>query len=349
MEDLLISCGDPVALDVDYQFGGAKIYTEPTDKPILELFEDKFSKLDNVTVALSGGLDSQFSANLAKKFTKNPNAVTFKFLWEGNVVNPTDVCHAIEFANKIDLDLTIEEIDLQKIFQYELENLLLHYRSISPQISAQVYAIKNSQFKDNTFLLGGEIPTVFITEGEVSHFQPTVSTFHFTNTAPFILLESLNGMHVIRDPFFMSPEIMYQALMHNATVIKKNSKCMFARSDAKTNTFAWKRLFYNEFEDFVYINPLSKRTGFESLKFHFASETGNYDQFDVLYRNTLWKKVVDMPWATPNIIPTGSTYPAISTKHKATKLSNRKLLQDNINKEIKGLNLKECNTYTFDW
>ena len=30
------------------------------------------------------------------------------------------------------------------------------------------------------------------------------------------------------------------------------------------------------------------------------------------------KKVVDMPWATPNIIPTGSTYPAIATKHKAT-------------------------------
>ena len=151
-------------------------------------------------------------------------------------------------------------------------------------------------------------------------------------------------MHVIRDPFFMSPEIMYQALMHNATVIKKNCKCMFARNDAKTNTFAWKRLFYNGFEDFVYINPLSKRTGFESLKFHFASETGNYDEFDVLYRNTLWKKVVDMPWATPNVIPNGSTYPAIVTKHKATKLSNRKLLQDNINKEIKGLDLKECNT-----
>ena len=32
-----------------------------------------------------------------------------------------------------------------------------------------------------------------------------------------------------------------------------------------------------------------------------------------------------------------------------SSLDDHQLLQDNINKEIKGLDLKECNTYTFDW
>ena len=349
MEDLIISVGDPKTLDMDYESAGAKVYTTPTDKPLLDLFEDKFSQLDNITVALSGGLDSQFSANLAKKFSKNPNAVTFKFLWEGTTVNPADICQAEDFAKKIDLDLTIEEVDLQHIFTHELDDLLYHYRSISPQISAQVYALKNSQFKDNTLILGGEIQMVRMLDNQVNSIYTLSNSFHFTHTAPFALLDPLNGMHVIRDPFYMSPEILYQGIMHNIDVMKHYKKCFNLRNDAKTSTFAYKKLFYNKFEDFEFLNPLSKRTGFESLKFHLATESGAYDQFDMMYRDKAWNKIQDMPWATPSMMPVGSNFSNRTTRHKPTKISNKQLIASTINEALSETTLEECNVYHFDW
>ena len=69
----------------------------------MNLFEEQLGKLEGVTVCLSGGLDSQFSANLAKKFCKDVNAVCFRFMWNDIVMNADDVVTAQEFANKIDL------------------------------------------------------------------------------------------------------------------------------------------------------------------------------------------------------------------------------------------------------
>ena len=100
MDNTNISIGNTKTIELDFEAGSTDVYLQKPSQPnLMDLYEEQLSGLDAVTVCLSGGLDSQFSANLAKKFCKDVNTVCFRFIWDGVVMNADDVVTAKQFAN----------------------------------------------------------------------------------------------------------------------------------------------------------------------------------------------------------------------------------------------------------
>lgn len=359
MEDIL-SIQDGIA-EANYTTGEAKLNITPTTSALSELLVEHFADRGHITVALSGGLDSQFSANVAKKYADSASAVTFRFMWGDSIVNGQDVATAQKLCEVIDLDLIIEDFDLQPLLDRELRDYLQHYRSISPHISTQLSAIKNSQHIQGTLLMGGEVPMATMdSDGNVKligipssrqqNRNVTPTSFVFTHYAPFEYLHIHNGIDVIRDPLWVSPEILYSACMHNLTVMLQH-KCAHQTVNLdllKSNTTQYKIKYYTSIDrDFVFLPPLHKQTGFESLNMYLASQTGNYDEFDLRYRHPLMKNIFSTDWATPTLF---------DEKEHAFRITDTVVngvdihqLEQQLTDSVADLTLTATNTYNFNW
>jgi len=143
--------------------------------------------------------------------------------------------------------------------------------------------------------MGGEVP--YVCEFEGAAYLPTASAalenckhspeFFNRFIAPFEIFNSDSEYKIIKDPFLITPEIYYLSIRRNLDVIEKN--CSVACLDTRnTNTSFWpyKQMYYASFGLDLSV-PLKKRTGFEPLKTHLASETGVYNEFDLRYRSQL--------------------------------------------------------------
>ena len=370
MDNTLLSIGNTTTLELDYESGTSKlILAKPNEPNLMNLFKEQLSSLNGVTVCLSGGLDSQFTANLAKHFCKDVNAVCFRFIWEGNVINSDDVLTATQFAELIDLDLHFEDIDAKDHLENNLAEYTRRYRTMSPQISLQLAAIKNSKFNDRVLMLGGEAPTVAVSADFNNVFlsrKPYITkegtlqdgigssspNFYFNFSAPFTLLEQEHGMHIIKDPFLLTPEILYAGYYQNKYAIESFGKIIEVTTGVKTNLEIYKQMYYKSFEEFEYIFPISKRTGFENLKFHLASLTGNYDEFDERYRIPLYGVARETTWYNPIVLDSGRV-PAVKTS-KISRLTTfegveESELEDAILNSVREVEPKACNIYKFDW
>jgi hypothetical protein len=362
MDSQIVTLGDPTTLSVDYASGEAHLYMEKPSADIHTLFEREFSKYDHITVLLSGGLDSQFSANLAKRYAKSMNAVCFRFIWDGRVINATDIVNAQEFATVIGIDLDYEDFDLSYHYDNEQLEYLTHYRVYSPQLSAYIAAIKQSKHIMGTVLMGGEAPMVFMDNDEprlVGKFYNSddrlmsfgqISSMYLSHYAPFTFLDVLNGIPVIRDPFMMSPEIMYAAYAQNAKVITENSSAHFTHTSENVdtlqiNTQVYKTMYYKSF-GFDYVVPLNKRTGFESLRFHLACVTGNYDEYEKRYRRPIAKAMTTMPWASTRVFSSEDRLGKGVVKNVFHDDGN---IEKTIKDAIKELTLTPTNYYNLDW
>ena len=337
----------------------------------MNLFEEQLSSLKKVTVCLSGGLDSQFSANLAKKFCKDVNAVCFRFMWEGNIVNADDVMTATQVAELLDLELHFEDIDVKDHLENNLIEYTRRYTTLSPQISVQLAAIKNSKFNDRTLIMGGEAPTIWVSsdrnqvflnrknyfdkDGNPLGTLASASNFYFIYQAPFTTLEQEHGLHIIKDPFLLTPEILYAGYYQNKYAIETFGKICEIEPDGKSrgvkrNFDVYKEMYYKSFEDFSYIVPIAKRTGFENLKFHLASHTGNFDEFDDMYRVPLLNIAKETTWYNPRL------YSANSRSTFSTKVNpihfvgdDSTEIEDAILNSVREHEPVACNIYNFDW
>jgi hypothetical protein len=370
MDNTLLSIGNTTTLELDYEAGTSKlILTKPSEPNLMNLFKEQLSTLEGVTVCLSGGLDSQFTANLAKHFCKDVNAVCFRFLWDGNVINADDVLTATQFAELIDLDLHFEDIDAKDHLENNLNEYTRRYRTMSPQISVQLAAIKKSKFNDRILMLGGEAPTVAVSADFNNVFlsrkhylnedgspQDGIGwaspTFYFNFSAPFTILEQEHGIHIIKDPFLLTPEILYAGYYQNKYAIESFGKVIEVTTGVKTNIEVYKQMYYKSFEEFDYIFPISKRTGFENLKFHLASQTGNYDEFDERYRIPLYNVARESTWYNPSVLDQGRSPSAKASKiSRLTKFEgiDPTELEDIILNSVREVEPKACNIYQFDW
>ena len=370
MDNTNISIGNTKTIELDFEAGSTNVYLQKPSQPnLMDLYKEQLAGLDGVTVCLSGGLDSQFSANLAKKFCKDVNAVCFRFIWDDVVMNADDVVTAKQFADKIDLELHYEDIDARQHLENNLVEYTRKYATLSPQISLQLAAIKNSKFNDRTMMLGGEAPTCIISkdmnnvylqrknyfdeEGNINNAiegSGSPSNFYFIYNAPFINLEREHGLHIIKDPFLLTPEILYAGYYQNKYVIESFGQVVTETSDQRRNPEPYKQNYYKSFEEFDFVFPLAKRTGFESLKFYLASITGNFDEFDEKYRVPLLNIAKETAWYNPRLFDAGSR---ISFSKKVSPLDwhgiDNTELEDIILNSVRETEPESCNVYSFDW
>ena len=291
LDQIIIGKG---TVTLDYELGSTRVHIrKPDNRDIWHHWEQEFSLIDKITVFFSSGLDSQFSLLLAKKYCPDVTAVTFQYNWENDIVNASDVLLSSSFCKQHNIKHVIEQIDLKEFLDNNLEDVARDYRTPSPQISSQLYGIIKSKYNDRTMMLGGEVPYIgFLDKQAYSAFEwrdpekvrINVGMYYKSFIGPFTIYGKNSEHTVIRDPFTMSPEIYYLAKLKNLDVLTENNQTINLNKFTTQRSFwYYKQLYYNQY-GFDYMYPLKKRTGFESLKTHLASQTGIYNQFDLQYR-----------------------------------------------------------------
>jgi len=319
-----------------------KIYAEETDKKLLDCISDILKDKQDVNIALSGGLDSQFMLYCCLELNKNITLFTYRSLWEDVVINSSDVYNTEQLAKKFNLEHHIIDIDLKKFFD-NLEHFKYSkdFFNTSPQISVHFHFIKQikEQFGIQHLILGGEAPTFTYSDFETSNNIRLMAVGAYLNhVAPYYLFCESIGLECIKDIFYHSKECVYAGFKINLDLLKKEN--IYGLTNTGTNyrsdNYRYKTSYYKETFPNITPQPFAF-TGFETLKKILASETGNYNQFDILYRYPQVKLVPEF-------------------------ISNRPKLQKNMFYDSKIIDLfkeftkyiqqndcKNVSTYTFDF
>lgn len=291
-------------LDINYDTGKTTVFCNQTDVPLSSLMREALSVYDSPVVLVSGGLDSQMTAHMAKQHTSNPTAVIYDLVWKDNTINGADLIHAQKFCSMIDLPFKVITVDITGFLDRELQIYAKKYKAISPQILSHMYAIEQSNFPSGTtVMMGGEPQFITVTD-ENKAILPTIYSengltkpgLYVCYYAPFQNLADSLGINLLRDPGTLSPEIHYQMLRHNLDVISEfNEIGRYGGNMLRSGLWAYKNRFYQKF-GYNFLWPLSKKTGFEAIQMHLASTTGIYNQFDITYREPLVAMSVSEKW-----------------------------------------------------
>lgn len=329
----VITVGQPESVRIEPN-GKTTVTTKKNSNSAYNLIADQFAKFDTPVICLSGGLDSQFVALMAKTFSTDPICLIFKFVWDDNVINAFDVCLAERLCHRHNMEYETQEVNLNDLYSgNNLENYARKYKCYSPQIIPVMVGIKDSYLcQHEIVLLGGELPLIGVDNNTASIALPRLAgqAYHleFLSYMTFAKAENIN---IVRDPFYMSHSILYAAYRQNVKVIKESKKiASVSRNRIQSNPQVYKQLYYGSY-GFDFIFPVEKSTGFEILRKHMAAATGNYDEFDKTYRKPL--ELLREPISNQvNFVGDG--------------LGD---VVQSIQKLIDANELDICNTYKFDW
>jgi hypothetical protein len=291
----MMTFGSPPALryDTETNLLSIKIRKPDNDKPIIEDLVDQFQHVKNVNVALSGGIDSQFALRVACELDVPVKAYTYVSMWEGAVINADDVLTAELIAEKQNVELVKVYMDLKEFFDTNKHiEYGKKYATKSPQVAFHLYFIEKT-FKDvkGTLFLGGEVPMMVKNSSEDEGPMDIAglnSGFFMATTSGYRRLCKKHNIDLVKDLLFYTPEIIYKSLYTSINIAREKQKHCEWKEEYMVNMFPHK-LKHEIYEDIIPggINPLTKNTGFEKVKKHLASQTGIYNQFDLLYRKPL--------------------------------------------------------------
>lgn len=349
MTSKIVKYGSPTTVEIDYTEGTTNFYVSaPENTDIFAHWETALADMPEFTVCLSGGLDSQFATNVALALDKKLDIVTFEFKWDGTTVNAYDVLTARDFCRLKGLpDPRNVSVDIKDFLNNKLLGHAEKYRLNSPQVAAQLYAMEQLAPK-SPLLLGGDMMGIGFCNGTVTNpydsriITPdatyTPAKFKHTDGPFYILAEELN-IPVVRDVGLLSPEIFYLMLHRHTKIIEETGTYINTLNSPTTaNAYHYKQAYYESF-GFEFLTPLSKKTGFEVLKAHMASETGVYDQFDKDYRDPVInlmknKQLFGLGAEAGKTFFNGNDYASILTEMQNLYNNN---------------DLKPANIYSFDW
>ena len=271
-------------------------YKKPQDKStLIDLLEQELQKYKGYTLCLSGGYDSQFLFLLLKQFGIEFNCVSYSMLWKDDVVNANDFLAAQRLCKKYNVSLDTVEIDATEFFESGEYGLIAKkYQCFSPQIALHCKFLEN--LPHNKLLLGGDIPKVEYdfdkkiigrNGDERAQVDSLLFNKRFVGTycMPYEIVQKITGKQISKNIFLETPEIYYLSIMHNINIIEKYKVILGVSHN--TEIYRYKEYFYNELleENFKLSFRLKASTGFESLKAHLASITGNFDEFNDRYRD----------------------------------------------------------------
>lgn len=319
--------GSPRACEIDNN--KLTIFCRKPTNDILSLWKSSIT-YQSAKVFLSGGIDSEFSLCLIKECVPNVTAHVFVYVWNDVVVNSHDVVNARRIANKHNVKITSSEHNLKNILDFDLNRLAETYVTTSPQISAHLSALEGNCFGADVYVLGGEIPMVLRSSNGnlVPVFLERGMYYVFNTIAPFVRFGNMHKIPVIRNPFMLSDEILFAGYAQNTLLIEQGLE--FKSSDLPlSGSILYKQAYYDTF-GYGLQQQILKRSGFETIKMHLASITGNYDEFDRKYRYPLQKRM-NMP------------------TRKVKVRGDQNNLIDILNNTHVPKKIKYLNTYTFDW
>lgn len=335
--------GDPPTIKIDMENFSSEIVMKTTKQSLHQLWNKQFQRHSHVTVFLSGGIDSQFSALIAKENCEQIRAQIFKLKWNNSTVNAEDVMTAMEFSTLNQIPYDIMEVDLKDFLENKLEDFAREYMTTSPQIAVQLWCISEfarQDTQDTTYLMGGESP-IICTKGNKlllpGNSSDTGDIGIFKLRLPFEIFAHEHNVQIIRDPFYMSPEILYAGYVHNCNVVQKHRAVLNLDDPLRAEITEYKKLYYNELVQGL-APPLLKRTGFESLRYYLAAQTGIYNEFDKRYRVPLQNMIQER-------LGRGSAVNIGVPNYSGDIEMLKAYLSENIDLE----NIRYCNTYKFDW
>ena len=269
-------------------------YKKPDNSSDLkELLEQELQKYKDYTLCLSGGYDSQFVFLLLKQFNIDFKCVTYSMLWKDDVVNANDFMSAQNLCKKYNIELDTTEIDAKHFFDTgKFGNTAKKYQCFSPQIALHCDFLEN--LSDKNLLLGGDISKIEY-DYETNTFGKNDGIFkdnllltkQFVGnySVPYFNVANLTGKNIIKNVLLLTPEIYYLSILHNISVIEKYKVVLGLAHN--TEVYRYKEYYYNELleDQFKLSFRLKACTGFETLKAHLASITGNIDEFNDRYRD----------------------------------------------------------------
>lgn len=291
-----IKLGTPPGMEVDCSMEQyVKVFAKETDKTLIECIGDILQDKDHIHLCLSGGLDSQFSLLYCLELGKTVTAYTYRSIWKDTILNIEDVYIAEQLAKKHGFKHHIIDIDLfdfyenRKHFDYGPKFL-----NNSPQLSVHFYFIEllKKKFNIDHILLGGDPPLLRYKEIADKSKKISIVGENFLQDimAPYYFFCESIGVECIRDVYFHSPEAVYKSYMNNIDVLK--NKGVYASTLKHHNvaerymsdTYMYKYAYYKNIIPNL-IPQKSETTGFENLKKILATESGIYNQYNILYRN----------------------------------------------------------------
>lgn len=291
------------AFEVNYTDTGTSFVShisKPNDNCTFEeLIAPHFSDMSEATVLFSGGIDSQFTMGVAQQMGVRVNAITYAGVWENSVVNASDVLAAQRFCAKRNIPIRIIDLDLKQFLNSgELIDIATSYKTVSPQVCCHLKFL--SSLDNSTPILMGGDPVMLSSwlTHDGNFYARTNATLkgQFTGiSAPYYSFADKNNFKLIKDIFYLSPELLYYGLVENIKLLKtqsvyinyKISQGNHAPDVENTSDYMlYKSELYKSFNVPIESTML-KNTGFEDLKKHLAAQTGIYNQFDILYRKPI--------------------------------------------------------------
>ena len=291
----MISFGTPPAFRFDSETStlSIKITKPDNNDPLIKDIVSQFKHVEKANVALSGGIDSQFALRVACELGVPVKAYTYVTMWEDAVINADDVLTAELIAEKQNVELIKIPMDLKKFLGTNQHiEYGKRYATKSPQIAFHLYFIEQT-FKDieGTLFLGGEVPMMLKNSPDETGPMDIAglnSGFFMATTVAYRHLCNKLNIDLVKDILYYTPDIIYKSLCTSIDVAKeKQMHCEYNEEDM---ILPYPHKLKHEIYEAIIpggVSPLIKNTGFEKLKKHLATQTGIYNQFDLLYRKPL--------------------------------------------------------------
>ena len=288
------------SLDLENLLYTIKFEETTENVTLVDLLIDQLSEFENPLVCLSGGYDSQFMCLLLKQAGINFSAISYESMWGVNVVNSPDVGIATNFCKKHNIEHEIIQLDLKDFLDSELYiEYGKKYKTGSPQVACHLYFLDQIDYSNRSIIMGGDFPTIRATPKDLDqNYQDyslkdvrikvlTKSDFRdFINLiVPYKEYGIQNNVKICKDLLFGSPQIMLKSTEKYADMIKKHNVIRGPNPNISGNYI--KSLYYNNILEDDVEPVLMSYTGFENLKYHFMSMTGDYDYFNSKYRSPL--------------------------------------------------------------
>lgn len=276
------------ALKLDLEELLLSIHLTKTDVKLVDLLIEKIKEYKNPLVCLSGGYDSQFMCLLLKQAGVNFTAVTYETMWGLNLVNSPDVAMARNFCKKHNIELQIVPLDFKAFLESELYvEYAIKYKSNSPQVAYHLYFLDQIDYSDRSIIMGGDIPNFNLDKDSGVVSVVVHSNMHDLKSVivPYKDYCIQNNLNMCKDLLFYTPEIMYKSLENYVQMVKKYKVMMSSNQNCTGNYL--KELYYNNILQENLETVLMSNTGFENIRLHHMSLSGDYDDFNNKYRVNL--------------------------------------------------------------
>jgi hypothetical protein len=220
-------------------------------------------------------------------------AVTYATTWGIQTLNAYDVMTATAFCDKWGIQQEIHDIDYKGFLDREEHfEYAEKYRTTSPQIACHLFFLDQLKHK-GTIHMGGDLPLMYINNNNEAKMKAN-SSLLLNVSMIYNRYATYTGTALVKDVLMSTPEIMYLAYQNNTETVKRFKIACHLADVYRQGMQRYKEAYYQPLGLDVSA-PLVKYTGFEILKKHLASITGDYDEYDKRYRHPMEKYVSDKP------------------------------------------------------